>query len=43
MNHDGSQITGYEGYEQIAQVFPRASLMNPDSPQPVPQEFLIFQ
>ena len=27
----------------MAQVFPLASLMNPDSPQVVPQEFLMVQ
>jgi hypothetical protein len=27
---------------QTPQVFPRASLINPDSPQVDPQEFLIF-
>jgi hypothetical protein len=30
-------------YAQTPQVFPAANLMNPCSPHPVPQEFLIFQ
>ncbi len=38
-----NQRVGYDGYWQTAQVFPRLSLMNPDSPQLPPQEFLIFQ
>jgi hypothetical protein len=36
-------IVGYEGYWQIAHVFPLANLMNPDSPHEAPQEFLILQ
>lgn len=34
---------GYEATLQIPQVFPLASLMNPDSPQAAPHEFLTFQ
>ena len=30
-------------WAQTPQVLPPASLMYPDSPQPVPHEFLIFQ
>jgi len=36
-------MVGYDGYWQMAQVFPLANLMNPDSPQVAPHEFLILQ
>jgi hypothetical protein len=39
LNH----LLGYEATLQIPQVFPLASLMNPDSPQDVPHEFLTHQ
>ena len=38
-----AHMVGNEGYPQMLQVFPLLSLMKPDSPQEVPQEFLIFQ
>lgn len=38
-----NHLFGYEAALQIPQVFPLASLMNPDSPHPLPHEFLIFQ
>ena len=41
-NHFFVQIVGYEGNPQTLQVFPLAILINPLSPHPFPQEFLIF-
>ena len=37
-----NHATGYEAALQTPQVLPFLSLMKPDSPHPVPQEFLIF-
>ncbi len=39
----GNHLVGYEATLQIPQVFPLASLTNPDSPQLVPHEFLTHQ
>jgi hypothetical protein len=41
--NDHFHLFGYEATLQIPQVFPLASLINPDYPHDVPQEFLTCQ
>lgn len=42
-NYEVNHLFGYEATLQIPQVFPLATLIYPDSPHEVPQEFLTFQ